>query len=351
MRNKRSCLVMAVAIWVCALSSTRAEDPCTGADCTTNCDTSACCDLSACCCEPCHCISVFGEYLLLYPTGIDLVDAARQNGVGAGAVPNGAAGVLNPESNGGFRAGVGFSLTPMSSLYGAYTFLETDDANTTTPTPGGGANTVRSLVLFPSTAAAALGTAQLDSVYDVNFQLADVAFKTRLAGTSRDYLNMHVGGRYGHLDQDFSQTGTYGVVGTVNVDTEIDFDGGGVLLGLDTRVGIGRHGFGLYGDLFFSSLFGEFTSDYTQTNITAAAIEAQSSFTDNRVLPILQGQLGVDWVSANGGCMFRVGHMSSYWFNAVTTGEFIEGVQGTNFLDVNDSIAFQGLAAMVEFRR
>jgi hypothetical protein len=279
-----------------------------------------------------------------------MVDAARQNGIGPGAVPNGAAGVLSPDSNGGFRLGMGVSLSQMSSLYGAYSFLETDDTTTTTPTPGGGANTVRSLVLFPTTAAAALGTAQLDSTYDVDFQLADFAFKTRLAGTSRDYLNMHVGGRYGHLEQEFSQVGTYGVVGTVDVDTDITFDGGGVLLGLDTRVGLGNRGFGLYGDLFFSALFGTFRSDYTQTNITASAVEAESSYDDERVMPILQGQLGVDWVSASGHCMCRVGHMSSFWFNAVTTDEYISAVQQTAFLDVSDTVAFQGLAAMVEFR-
>ncbi len=300
---------------------------------------------------------MFGEFLLLYPTGIDLVDSARQNGVAppgppvpGGPAPNGAVGVLSPDTNGGFRVGMGFSLSELSSLYGAYTFLESDDDLTTTPAPGGGGNTVRSLVLFPSSFAAGLGTAQLDSTYDVDFQLADVAFKTRLAGTSRDYLNLHIGGRYGNLEQEFTQVGTYAVVGTVAVDTEIDFDGGGALLGLDTRVGLGRHGFGLYGDIFFSALFGEFSSEYTQTNVTAAAVEAQSSFDDERVLPILQGQLGVDWVSANGRCMSRIGHMSSYWFNTVSTGEYISAVQQTAFLDVSDTIAFHGLAAMVEFR-
>jgi len=203
--------------------------------------------------------------------------------------------------------------------------------------------------LFPSTAAASLGTAQLDSSYDIEYQLVDVAFKTRLAGTSRDYLNMHVGGRYGNYQEDFSQQGAY-AVGTVGVITEIDFDGGGVLLGVDSRVGLGRSGFGLYGDLFFSALFGEFRSDYTQTNLTSSTVEAQSTFEDKRVLPILQGQLGIDWVSANRRCHFKVGHASSYWFNAVTTSEYIDATQNSNFLNVGDTVAFHGLAVSAEFR-
>ena len=317
-----------------------------------SCD-SCCSDKSNCClddCGPCYRVGAFIEYLMLVPGDIGFVDAVRQNGVGAGAAPNGPVNALNPNSDSGFRVGLNYYLGECTSMYAAYTWAQASVDNTAVPSAGGG-STLSSLVLFPSTAAASLGTAQIDSAYDIRLQLADFALRSRLAGSNVDYLNLILGGRYGHLDQDYTQVGTYAGVGEQRVDSRIDFDGAGLLLGLESRFAVGRRGFGIYGDIFSSALYGEFTSSYTQQNLTAQTTDAASSWEDQRVVPILQGSLGIDWVSKSGLAHVRIGHTAQYWFNTLITPDYIAAVQNSNYVGVEDTLSLHGLSAMVEFRR
>ena len=110
----------------------------------------------ACCPEQCepwwwHRSSVFGEFLYLHVTDADVAHAQQQNGVGgAGTVPFGRIGTVDPDHEPGFRAGFNIACSNCSSIVGSYSYYESQAIDLLVPpviTGGGGA--VSSLVHHP----------------------------------------------------------------------------------------------------------------------------------------------------------------------------------------------------------
>jgi hypothetical protein len=85
-------------------------------------------------------------------------------------------------------------------------------------------------------------------------------------------------------------------------------------------------------------------------NDTTDAVLAEVFWNDDRIVPMLDYELGVAWNSPSGHCRLAAGYMASFWFDAVTTPVFVDAVQADNYVDVGDSIAFDGLVGRVEFR-
>ncbi len=84
--------------------------------------------------------------------------------------------------------------------------------------------------------------------------------------------------------------------------------------------------------------------------MTTDTDEAFSHWTDSRVMPILEYEAGLQWVNCSGCCRLSTGYLTSFWFNAVDTAEWIRAVQNQNFTNVGNTIAFTGLAAHAEVR-
>ncbi len=331
----------------------RADADCGFAACTDRCDcgTVACGD--GCCCGYGHCTSLWADFLFLHPTGADMAHAQQQNGTGgAGTVPFGVVGMTDPHYEPGFRLGGVIGLTPCSSLALAYTFFESDSSSfLEAPIVPGGGGAIGSLVHHPGIGIVS-SAGPVEATYEIDFQIADFEYRRLLWGDSRGWLNYSVGARYAHLEQEFFQTGVFGgaQAGVLNTQTTSDFDGGGALFGLDGERSFGNRGFSFYGNAGVSPVVGQFTTFYEMTNETTDVLLANVLWKDDRFVTILDFELGLAWTSQSGTWRFATGYMAQFWYDVITTPEFVDAVQATNYVDVGDTLSFDGLVSRIEVR-
>lgn len=338
-------------------------DYCDGYGCNADAYCGDACDLGANCCEPCcepccrpiwaHRTGMWGQFLYLHPTGADMHHAQQQNGTGgAGTTPFGLIGVADPDHEPGVRVGGQIACDDCSSIAMSYTFLESSAIDyLVPPVVGGGLGTIGSLVHHPG--ADVTGSAgPVNAEYDIKMQLADAEYRRILRASDCGWINWSVGARYGRLEQRFWQDGNYGgsLGGVIDTETEIDFDGAGVKVGLDGERVLRNSRFSLYGSTSLSGLVGSFRGDYLQHNATAVTDLAIVRWEDDRVAPMLEYEVGLAWTSCTGSCRAKIGYMAMHWFNAVTTPEFIDAVQANNYVDIGDTLSFSGLTSSVEWR-
>ena len=179
---------------------------------------------------------VYVDWLYLHVGGDDVAHAQQQNGIGgAGTVPFGDIGTLDSGFNSGIRVGGEIACDACSGVAVNYTyFTSTSSDSLDAPFINGGGGAVGSLVQHPGAAITA-SAGPVDATNDVDFQLADVVYR-RLLTAGRCYsVNYLVGAEFGHLQQDFSQTGHFGggQSGVVDTTSAISFDGGGLKAGID----------------------------------------------------------------------------------------------------------------------
>jgi hypothetical protein len=140
--------------------------------------------------------------------------------------------------------------------------------------------------------------------------------------------------------------------GDTLVSTHINFDGVGPRIGLDGSVKC-SHGLYLYGRGTANFLAGHFGADFTQIN-SFAGNQGFIDYTDDRVVTILELELGVGWTNAKRNVHVMVGYYLAAWFDAVTTNDFITAVGANNFTtngnNLENTITLDGLMARVEFR-
>lgn len=333
------------------------EDGCAcGSSCESCCD---CCDECCECCDCCDCCdpiwrhrcSVWGGFLYLQPTGVDMAHAIQQNGTGgAGTVPDGRVGTSAPDYQPGFTVGASWAMTDCSSIWASYTQFESNTADSLLAPPGVG-GTVSSLVLHPGTLNAGSTTSLVNATYGIEYKLADVNYSHLLSANDRHAINYHVGARYGNLEQNFKQVGVFAPpTGDLRTTSEINFDGGGPRWGLDGRAKLCDGGFSVYGNTFFSLLFGGFRSTYQQYDFTTDTSQALSYWNDHRMVSLLETELGLSWTSCSGCVRVSAGYYVGWWFNSITVPEHIQAVQNNNFVNVGDTLTFDGLTTRVEVR-
>ena len=74
------------------------------------------------------------------------------------------------------------------------------------------------------------------------------------------------------------------------------------------------------------------------------------TYNDDRIVSILELELGMGWQNCCGNFRVTAGYYIGSWFNTLTTAGFIEGVQNNNFVDVDETLSFDGLALRAEYR-
>lgn len=349
----KSLIVASWMVWNHQVESARAGS-CDGDSCQTarDCCGDGCCG-DGCCggwgCPWQHCNSVWAGLLYLHPTGADMAHAQQQNGTGgAGTVPFGRIGAADPDYEPGFEIGANWALTNVSSVVASYTWFESDTRDSLPVGPG---TAVGSLVQHPG-AGIISSAGPLNAAYDISFELADLKYRRLLFGDQRGWMNYSVGARYGNLDQDFLQTGVFSgsQAGTIAVLSDVEFDGAGAIFGIDGERRFGRRGLSFYGNLSVSPLAGEVTSFYSMQNATTNTLLAQSIWEDDRFITILEYELGIAWTSCDGCWRIASGYTAAFWYNAVTTPVWVDAVQGDNYVDVGDTLSFDGLTLRVERR-
>jgi hypothetical protein len=326
-----------------------------GADCdgcVTNGD-AACgtCCATPCCCNPLwkHRSGVFGEVLWLRPGNVDVVYATEQTSFDPTlASPTGPIGRVNVDLGTGFRIGAGWAVSDSSSLVATYSWLSSDTSNVIQATPG---NVLNLEVGHPSVVTSGATSLSAAADYDIDFQLVDLDYRSLLWGNCDAAINYTAGIRYAHLSQEFLATQEiFSAAGLTRVASEIDFDGFGIRFGLD---GIKRHrdsGVLVYAKGHANFVAGEFKANFWQQNQFGGAAVIRNDFADYRVLSILETELGLGWESGGGRLRVTGGYMVQGWFNALTTGTYIDGVQAGNFTDLAETLAFNGLVGRLELR-
>jgi Legionella pneumophila major outer membrane protein precursor len=315
--------------------------------------TSPACEQACCQCSNMfdHRTGVFAEYLYLRAFDIDMAHGVQQNGVGGqGTVTIGDVATAQPGFSSGYRVGAEWACCCCSEIKFTYTQYETGTTSLL-DAAGGVGGTAASLVLFPTTVTSADTYSTLFATYNIEFQTADIDYSTLLCGNNVAKMDFVFGARYAHLQQDFTQSAeSSGANGSKLTTTTIGFDGVGMRTGLTGQWQLGNTRLALYGRGYLDVLFGDFVSDYTQFNLTTSTTEANAHWVDGRVLPILETEFGLEWTCCSDCCRFSVGYDTSYWFNAIDTGEFIQAVQNESFTHAAQTIAFTGVAARAEVR-
>jgi hypothetical protein len=299
-----------------------------------------------CCTDPlwCHRSGVFADLLYLRPGNIDYVYAVAQTGTLPTDSPTGPTGRVGFDAALGYRLGVTHALSDCSSLQATYLWFQDDTQSTITAAPGSVLIFQPGLPTIPNVGASSI---MASSRYDIRFQQVDLDYRSLLYGTYDSAINYFGGLRYANLKQDFRAQEDVGApTGLTAANSHISFDGFGIGFGLD---GIRRNpncGLLVYGRASASFVSGEFKADYRQTSqfVTGAL---GNNLVDYRVLTILQTELGTGWQSASGRLRLTIGYQFAGWFNSLTTGSYILGVQNRQFNNLNETITFDGLVTRV----
>ena len=292
--------------------------------------------------------SIYGDLLLLAPRGETVPFAQIRDGEGPLAVPRGGVGQVDADYSPGYRIGgsVGFEHVTLTANFAYYD----NTSHGAIAVANGDPFIITALTTHPNTINAAADSLAAQASLDVRFITGDVNALIGLCGSDCYRVSLLLGGRYGHLDQDF--TAQYQILGATQVDTQINFDGGGPRVGLDGRYNVGRRGF-LFASRDVSFLFGHWAAKYLQQNVFAGE-QARTTFSDDRFTPLWQTELGVGWTSKNDRFEVMAGYTAQVWFNAMTTSSWIQGVQDgvfqTNRDNLRDTLSFDGLFVRAAFK-
>lgn len=303
-------------------------------------------------CGWCHRVNIFGEFLYLRARNAEVAYAVPIDGnliVGptSDQVQVGPVQIVDPDYQPGFRFGAGFTLSECSAVVFTWTQLDASTSDSIS-LPGEGP-VLRSLVSHPNPLN--VGADGLDAFANqfTQFKLLDWDYKGLLACSDAYEISYVLGVRYAKLRQNFDALFT--VLGEEQVASEIDFEGGGLRLGLEgIRYGLNNQLFG-YARGATSLVGGEFRADYLM-GTQADPVITDTSWRAGRLVTILDFEVGLGWRNHCDNLRLSVGYMYSCWHNVLKTNEWIDAVQQNNFVQMSDRyhgmITFDGLTARVE---
>ena len=325
----------------------------TGCDSCGGCGEIACGSLCSRKCPECcgvgtHYTTIYGEALYLRARSAEVAYAVPVDGPIVAGQPApiqvGNIGLLDPDYELGFRAGVNLALDTVSSIDVRYTLFESlTEGESSAIAPFA----LRSLVTHPATASAAQDALSAVASLEIDYDTIDVRYRHLLKCSDVFAANYVIGGRYSKLEQQFDVE--FLKLGTENVSTDVDFDGAGIQLGLETQRFSCRNQLHIYANGYASFLAGRFRARYFQGQSFDPEV-VNAEWEAGRVVPVLDLECGVGWTSTGGKFRLNAGYMVSAWFNSVSSQEYINAIQTNNFLDLTDTMWFDGLQARVSFQ-
>jgi hypothetical protein len=290
---------------------------------------------------------LFGDFLYLTVRGADVPYAQAFDGVTPLAVPRGPVAVADPDYHPAFRVGGGVAVGEGRWIQTAFTYFQSDTRDQITALPG---TAIRSYVVFPATLNAAATSLEANARYDIDLYMVDADYKACLYNSPRCSVNYLIGARYAHLEESFRST--FDILGPTDVNSHITFDGAGPRAGLEGEFR-GRGGLFGYGKGVINLLAGHFSADYVQANVFTG-LQAQTEVGDDRLVPVLELEVGAGWMSPSGRVRLSGGYYVGSWFNTLTTNSLVRSVQASNFTtngdNFRDTISFDGFVGRVEFR-
>lgn len=295
-----------------------------------------------------HRSGLFGEFLYLSPRGFDVAYAEQINGpvnsVNTG-IQTGRVANVGMAYNAGFRTGFNYALNPAASIVAGYTYFDNAESD---GIARAGTNEIQPLIVHPLAPNAGDNYTSANARQEVQFQLADISYRWLWRRGARHAINLTVGARYGHLEQDLDARFNGNTFRTVNSD--VNFDGGGLRLGIDfQRFATTRGGLFVYGKSYANFLAGTFRGHYRQGSLFDPT-EVNATWSDQRIVTLLEMELGVGWQSRSGNWRINGGYMVNAWFNSLSNDTFINAVQNSNFANVQETLAFDGFVGRVTYR-
>ncbi len=331
-----------------------AQQPAPIAGCT-DCGTGTCGQATCNSCQAscgsnwCHHVVVWSEYLYLRPRNAEVAYGAPIDGPIVGPPPAnpiqiGRLGMTDPDYSSGVRIGAGLVFDGLSSVSLQYTWFEstTNDAiQTNAP------NVIRSLVSHPGTLTASQDFLSANAWQRLRFDWVDADYRRILASDCNQSVTFLAGLRGGQFNQDF--TAEFVDNGSELVNTEIDFYGVGLRLGLEGERFSRSRRWLVYGKTAANMVAGSFTADYRQSQSFDPQV-VDTTWKAGRIVPMLDLELGAGWQSRCGTWRITGGYLISAWYNTVTTDRWVKSVQSNNFVGLSDTMTFDGLVLRCEGR-
>jgi hypothetical protein len=283
-------------------------------------------------------IGAFGEFLFLRARDAEVAYAVPFNGPITGGAPIqvGPVGVGDMDFQSGIRAGIDFILQDCTKLSGAYTMFE---SSTTHQVLSQAPLAVQAIVGHPGTNSAGVVFLQADAQYDISFDLIDADLHHAVTYCEDYRLAYVVGIRLAQQEQEFQAN--FAGNSTMTVETDIDFYGAGLRGGLEWDRYFGsqwRFYLKGYGNL----VPGEFRADYDQRQSFDGRV-IDTGWKSGRLVTMWDLELGAGWTSACGTCTLDLGYVFSAWTNVVQTDEWIRAVHANSFIDMDDTMTFDGV--------
>lgn len=308
-----------------------------------------------CCCSPwwAHRTGATAEFLVLRPGDTDIIydiefDNVHPTNPLAGTFPTGPVGRVNIDEESGYRFGFQLADSDHASLVGTYTRFSGGSTSETEADLANN-NVLISQIIHPSPFTTGGASQRSTATYEIEFQLIDLAYRRKWKASNTHVINWFAGFRYGNLEQELRYRQLDGVAtGLVGVDTDVDFNGFGMLFGLDGARRNPCSGLMIYGRGLTSFLAGNWDGEYVQTNLQTGGGIVANEYEDYRVTPVTELELGFGWQSDCGNYRATIGYLTSAWFNAVSTRDYIDSVRSTDYIDLDETITFSGLTVGVE---
>ena len=314
-------------------------------------DKDSCCQATECC-VPCW--RVYGEILYLRPGNEKVAYGVPINGAivppaGVAPVQVGLEAVADIDFQPGFRVGASRAIDDCATFGLMYSQL---DGNASSSVDIGATPFVlRSLVNHPGTTAAPTDFLQADAQNDIGLKLADIEYRRMLTCGDNYGLNYLLGLRYANLQQSIGSVFT-NTTTVESVNTSTDFDGLGIRVGLEGERYTPCTGITLYGRGYASFVGGVFSGRYSQADNFRGTV-VNTGWNEDRVVSILDMELGIGWTSSNGRLRVTTGYMVSAWMNTINTDDFIRSVQQNASSDspnLSGVTTFDGVTGRLEIR-
>ena len=296
----------------------------------------------------CRTWNIWGEFLYLRSRDSEVTYGVETNTAVAPPTPPvqvGRVGMIDQTHDPGFRFGVTYGLDETSSLTASWAMLEshrTDRIDRTSLS-----NVIESMVLHPTTVAASSSGTFATGIHDIDFDLIDLEYRGRLSSSEVTETNYVIGLRYVNLQQQFMHNTD--IIGSQSVATDIDFNGLGVRLGLEGERFRHKSRCFFYGKTYVNFIPGEFNAKFDQGQAFDASV-VDTLWEAGRIVSIWDLELGLGHVCKSERWSMSVGYSFSAWTNVVKTDEFINAVQTNNFLDLGETMTYDGLVARLEGR-
>ncbi len=301
---------------------------------------------------------IVGEYLYLRPSNAEVTYAQVFDATTG--VPFGRTGVSTPYYDTGFRVSAAAALGDCAAIGVSYTYFDAtvNSRLDASENPLGNVypdSVVSSLVLHPLAVPVVNPNGEFATASEtIRFHLADIDYKAALVSGPRYCANLVVGARFLSLDQHFDSSVDIGAATADLMYTNVRFEGGGVRFGLEGERLSAASGFLVYGKGSASFVGGTARADYSQFNNTTDPYLVDTQWKSNRVITMLDFEVGAGWASVDGRIRVTGGYMVSGWYNTVKLDRYIKAVQDGNPTLLNSPtenvLAFDGLVFRTEVR-